>query len=190
MAILILGLILFFVPHSVALVSADWRDAQVRRFGELPWKAGYGLVSLAGLVLIIWGYGEARQAPTLLWAPSRSLFPVTSLLMLPVFPLLVAAYVPSRIKRWTRHPMLIAVILWAIAHLLVNGTLADLLLFGVFLVWAVLDLFSFSRRTPRDTPHVPMRRGGDILVIVLGLAIYAAFVVWLHGWLIGVSLVG
>ena len=190
MTILILGLLLFFIPHSVAIASADWRDAQVRRFGELPWKAGYGAISLLGLVLIVWGYDMARQTPTLLWASPTGMRHLTALLMLPVFPLLVAAYVPSRIKRWTRHPMLIAVALWALAHLLINGTLADLLLFGAFLVWAVLDLLSFRRRSARAVPSVPVKHGGDAVVIVAGLALYLAFVFWLHVWLIGRAVMG
>lgn len=190
MTILILGLILFFIPHCVSIVSADWRDAQVRRWGELTWKAGYSLVAAVGLALIIWGYGVARQSPVVVWLPPEWLRHLALLLMLPVFPLLVAAYVPSRLGTLARHPMLVAVKLWALAHLLVNGMLADLLLFGSFLVWAVVDRISLKRRRPRATPRVPLSRGGDLVAIGAGLALYVAFVFWLHASLIGRPLVG
>lgn len=189
MSFLILGLILFLLPHSVGIFAADWRDRQVQRRGVLAWKALYSLISIAGLVLIVWGFGLARQAPMVLWLPPVWLRHVAMLLMLPVFVLLIAAYVPGRISRWAQHPMLLAVKLWALAHLLTNGALADVLLFGSFLVWAVADRISLKRRQPRPAPQIPLRRGGDLVALLGGLALYVAFVLWWHGALIGRALI-
>ena len=146
MSLLVLGLVLFLGIHSVSIVAPAWRDRQIARRGEKPWKGVYALISLAALVLLIHGYGLARQAPLVLYAPPPALRHVAMLLMLPVFPLLFAAYLPGRLQRAARHPMLLAVMFWAAAHLLANGTLADLLLFGGFLVWAVADRISVRRR--------------------------------------------
>ena len=186
---LIVGLVLFFAPHSVGIFAADWRDRQVQRWGVPRWKVVYSLISIAGLMLIVSGYGLARQAPTVLWVPPSSLRHVTMLLMLPVFVLLIAAYVPSRIGRWARHPMLVAVKLWALAHLLSNGTLADVLLFGSFLIWAVADRISLKHRPPRAVPQVPLHSGGDLVALIGGIALYVAFVFWWHAALIGRALV-
>ena len=190
MTVLLLGLILFFAVHSVSIFSPGWRDAMAARFGEIPWKAGYGLVSLIGLVLIIYGYGMARLDPTFLYQPPPALRHVAMLLMLPVFPLLLAAYLPGRIQRIAKHPMLVAVKFWALAHLLVNGTLADVLLFGAFLAWAVADRISLKRRTPRPVPGLPGTPVNDVIVVIGGLALYVVFALWLHPRLIGVPVMG
>lgn len=186
---LIIGLVLFFAPHSVSIFAADWRDRQAQRLGVSRWKLVYSLLSIAGLILIVSGYALARQSPTVLWLPPAWLRHATMLLMLPVFVLLIAAYVPSRIGRWARHPMLVAVKLWALAHLLSNGTLPDVVLFGSFLIWAVADRISLKQRQPRATPHVPLSGGGDLIALIGGIAMYAAFVFWLHTALIGRALV-
>ena len=110
--------------------------------------------------------------------------------MLPVFPLLLATYFPARISAFVRHPMLLATVLWAFAHLLVNGRLADVLLFGSFLVWAVFDLLSMRRRTQRPVPGAPDSRFNDLIALIVGLGIFGIFVVWLHKALIGVQLLG
>lgn len=190
MTLLILGLILFLGIHSVSIAAPGWRNAQVARFGEGPWKGIYSVVSLIGFVLLLIGYGAARQSPVVLYAPPAWLRHVNLLLMLPVFPLLIAAYLPGWISRTTRHPMLLAVKLWAFGHLLANGTLADLLLFGGFLAWAVLDRISMKRRVPRETPHAPASRANDAVAVIAGLALYVFFVLRGHLWLIGVSPIG
>jgi uncharacterized membrane protein len=132
----------------------------------------------------------ARQDPVVLYTPPAWLPPVAMVLLIPVFPLLLAAYLPGRIQTAAKHPMLAATTLWAVAHLLANGMLADVLLFGVFLVWAVLDRISMTRRTQRPVPSMPPSRANDLIAVVGGLALYATFVLWLHGWLIGVPLIG
>ena len=141
-----------------------------------------------GFILLLYGFGLARSAPQVVWTPPAFLRHVTWLLMLPVFPLLFAAYLPGRIRAAVQHPMLLAVKVWATAHLLCNGTLADVVLFGAFLAWAVADRISVKRRAgaaPR-APSPPFGRN-DAVAIVLGLATYVVFVGWAHLWLIGVS---
>lgn len=186
MTLLVLGLILFLGVHSVSIVASDWRDEQVRLRGEKAWKGLYTVVSLIGFVLLIVGYGQARQAPVVLYTPPASLRHVAWLLMLPVFVLLFASNLPGRIQDITKHPMLLATKLWATAHLLANGTLADVLLFGGFLVWAVLDRISVKRRPPRPRPLPPRRPVNDVIALVGGLAVYGLFIGGLHHWLIGV----
>lgn len=184
---LILGLVLFLGVHSVSIVAPTWRDAQAMRMGEMPWKGIYTLISIVGFVALIIGFGIARLSPIVLYNPPTWARHVTALLMVPVFPLLLAAYLPGRIKATLKHPMLVSVKLWAFAHLLSNGTLADVLLFGGFLIWAVADRISVKRRRPRLVPSAPARPINDIIAIVGGLALYAVFVMGLHLRLIGVS---
>jgi uncharacterized membrane protein len=192
MLLLILGLVLFLGTHSVPIVAADFRARGKAAIGERPWKLAFGAVSLLGLVLIVLGYGAARQAPDalLLYVAPFWLRHVALLLMLPVFVLLLAAYLPGRIQRATRHPMLLAVKLWAVAHLLANGTLADLLLFGSFLGWAVADRISLKRRAPEQVPGAPASPRNDWIALGGGLALYVAFLLWLHKLLMGVSPLG
>jgi uncharacterized membrane protein len=184
---LIAGLLVFFAVHSVSIVAGGWRNRMALRLGEWTWKGLYGLLALLGLVLIIRGYGLARLDPLILYTPPQWLRPLALLLLVPVFPLLLAAYLPGRIQRAARHPMLAATKLWAAAHLLVNGSLADVLLFGSFLAWAVADRISLKRRTPPAVPNLPAFALNDLLAVVLGLALYAAFVLWLHARLFGVA---
>ena len=185
MLLLILGLVLFLGIHSVSIVSASGRNRLVQQLGEGPWKGLYSLVSLAGFVLIVVGYGAAREAPVVLYTLPNGFRHLAAVLMLPVFVLLLAAYLPGRIQRAAKHPMLLAVKLWALAHLLANGTLADVLLFGGFLAWAVADRISVKRRGVT----APQARGSavnDVIAVVVGLGIYVLFVVWAHAWLFGV----
>jgi uncharacterized membrane protein len=184
---LILGLVLFLGVHSVSIVAPAWRDGRALRLGEKPWKGLYALVSIVGFAMLIVGYGMARQSPVVLYAPPTWTRHVTLLLMLPVFVLLFAAYLPGRIKSAVKHPMLAAVMLWAFAHLLANGTLADLLLFGGFLVWAMADRISMRYRVPRPVPGAPPRPVNDLIAGAGGLVVYVLFVAGLHRWLIGVS---
>jgi uncharacterized membrane protein len=190
MAVLIIGLVIFLGVHSIAIIAPDFRNRALQRFGERGWKGLYALASVVGFVLIIYGFGLARQTPTVLYTPPRFLRHVTFLLMLPVFPLLAAAYLPGRIKTAMKHPMLAAVKFWALAHLLSNGTLADVLLFGGFLAWASVDRISVKRRPPQTLRTAPAGRFNDAIAVVLGLAVYALFIGWAHLWLIGVSPLG
>lgn len=189
MSLLIIGLLLFFAVHSISIVNVSWRDQVAARLGVMTWQGLYSVAALAGLVLIIWGYGLARQDPLVLYLPPAWLRQGATVLQVFVFPLLLATYLPGRIQTATKHPMLVATKLWALAHLLANGTLADVLLFGSFLAWAVVDRISLKRRTPPPVSTLPPSRLNDALVIVLGLALYAVFVLWGHGWLIGVPLI-
>ncbi len=190
MEMLLVGLVLFFGTHAVSIVAEPWRDAMVARMGEHRWKGIYSLVSLVGLILIVQGYAAARMDPFFLYHPPPWLAHVALLLMLPVFPLLLATYLPGRIQRAAKHPTLVAVKLWALAHLLANGTVADLALFGAFLAWAVADRISMKRRSPRALPGAPASAINDAIVVVAGLAIYVAFAFWLHLRLFGVPPIG
>jgi uncharacterized membrane protein len=190
MGVLILGLVIFFAVHSVSIVNEPWRNRMVIKMGESLWQGLYALAAIAGFVLIVWGYGLARADPVLLYAPPMWMRHVALLLLLPVFPLFLAAYLPGRIQAATKHPMLVATKLWAVAHLLANGMLADVLLFGAFLAWAVVDRISMKRRTQRSIPGAPPSKANDIIAVLAGLALYVAFVLWLHTWLIGVSPIG
>jgi len=184
---LILGLIVFLGIHSISIAAPAWRDAQAARLGVWPWKGVYSLVSIAGFAMLLIGYGIARQSPVVLYTPPLWTRHLAALLMLPVFPLFLAAYLPGRIQSAAKHPMLAAVKLWAFAHLLANGNLGDVLLFGGFLAWAVADRISLKHRTPRPVPGAPRRPINDVIAVVVGLAIYIAFVMGLHLRLIGVS---
>ena len=188
MIYLVLGLVLFLGVHSVSIVSPAWRDARAAAMGEGAWKGLYTLASIVGFVLLIYGYGLARQEPVVLYPPPAALRHLAMLLMLPVFALLLAAYLPGRIKRAAKHPMLLAVKLWALAHLLVNGNLADVLLFGGFLLWAAADRVSMKHRVQRPLPGAPTSPMNDVIAVVAGLAIYALFVFWAHTALIGMPL--
>ena len=157
MGVLLFGLIIFFGVHSLSIVNAPWRDRQAARLGEGSWQAAYSLAALIGFGLIVWGYGLARHDPLVLYWPSVWLRHLALLLMLPVFPLLLAAYLPGRIQATVKHPMLAATKLWAVAHLLANGMLADVLLFGSFLAWAVVDRVSLKHRAPQPVPGAPRR---------------------------------
>jgi uncharacterized membrane protein len=185
---LIAGLVIFFAVHSVSIFNESWRDRMVAQLGERTWQGLYSLLAIAGFVLMVRGYGIARLDPLVLYSPPLWLRHVAMLVLVPVFPLLLATYLPGRIQTAARHPMLIATKLWAFAHLLANGMLADVLLFGGFLAWAVADRISMKRRIQRPVPGVPPAKLNDIVAVLLGLVLYAVFVFWLHGWLIGVSL--
>jgi uncharacterized membrane protein len=187
MGMLILGLVLFLGVHSVALAAPGLRERLRERLGPGPWRGLYALVSLVGFVLLVHGYGVARQEPAVLYTPPFWMRHVTHLLMLPVFPLVFAAYLPGRIKAALEHPMLVGTMMWAVAHLLANGTLADVLLFGGFLAWAVADRWSFTRRPPQVMKTAPPSRRNDWIAIALGLLVYVVFGAWLHPLLIGIA---
>ena len=190
MGVLIAGLCVFLGVHSIGFAAPGLRDRAISGWGGGVWKGLYGLISLAALVLIVYGFGLTRRAPVLLYAPPGWMRHLTFLFMLPVFPLLIAAYLPGRIKTAAKHPMLAAVKFWALAHLLANGTLADVLLFGGFLAWAVLDRISLKRRPPQQLRTAPPGAFNDVVAVVLGLALYAVFIGWAHARLFGVSPLG
>jgi len=198
MAWLLLGLVLFLGVHSLSIVSPLGRERMAQRLGEGPFKGLYALVSLLGLVLIVWGYGLARETPLLLYSMPGGFRHLAALLMLPVFVLLLATYLPGRIQRAAKHPMLLAVKLWALAHLLgqsaTGGSLADVLLFGGFLAWAVAVRISLKRRARaaglRPVPALPARGANDDIALVGGLLLYGLFVGGAHVWLFGVRPLG
>jgi uncharacterized membrane protein len=188
MTLLILGLVIFLGLHSTRIVAESWRAGMLARLGDNGWKGLYSLLSLVGFVLIVWGYGVARQQPVVLWAAPVWTRHVAALLTVPAFVLLAAAYVPgNRIKAAVKHPMVLGVKLWALAHLLANNTLADVLLFGGFLVWAVL-CFRAARQRDRAGQVVVAagRLGPTLLTVLVGLLAWAAFAFWAHGAWIGV----
>lgn len=189
MSLFVAGLIIFLGVHSIAIVAPGLRAGARERLGEVGWKGFYSIVSLAGLLMIIYGFGLARQAPVVLYTPPLWMRHVAFLLMLPVFPLLLAANLPGRIKTVTKHPMLTAVKFWALAHLLANGLLSDVLLFGGFLAWAVIDRISLKRRT-QNLRSLPPGRFNDAIAVVFGLALYVLFILWAHVRLFGVSPLG
>lgn len=188
MSVLILGLIVFLGAHSVRIFAEDWRTAQRKRLGEGPWKGIFSLVSLAGFGLIVWGFSLARQEPVVIWSPPFAMRHIAALLTLIAFVLLAAAYVPrNSIKARLHHPMVLAVKTWAFAHLLANGRLVDLLLFGAFLVWAIACFAAAKKRDRAAGTQYPAgSSAATVVTVVVGAALWALFAFWLHGVLIGV----
>jgi uncharacterized membrane protein len=188
MVYLIAGLLIFLGVHSVRIVADGWRSAARARLGEGAYKGIYSLLSLAGFGLIIYGFGVARETPVVLWTPPVGLRHAASLLTLLAFVFLTAAYVPHNgIKARFHHPMVLGVMFWALAHLLANGQLAQVLLFGSFLSWGVLD-FITSRRRDRATgaQYASGSLPATALTVAAGGLAWMAFALHLHGWLIGV----
>ncbi len=189
MGLLVLGLVLFLGVHSTRVFADGWRTATIGKIGEKPFKGLFSLVSLATFALLVWGFMRARQNPVLLWTPPVAMRHVAALLMVPAWILFVAAYVPRNwFKSRLHHPQFLAVKVWAVAHLLANGMLIDVLLFGGFLVWAVLG-YTAARRRDRsaNTVYPPATTQGTVIAVIAGLVAYAVFAFWLHGWLIGVK---
>jgi uncharacterized membrane protein len=192
MTFLILGLILFLGVHSLRIFADPWRTAQIARLGEGPWKGLYSLASIVGFVLLLWGFGRARAATVVLWNPPFWTHYIALALTLIAFVLFAAAYVPgTRIKSWVHHPMVLGVKVWAFAHLISNGTLADVVLFGSFLVWAIA-VFASSRRRDRaaGTVYPAGTVGKDAVAVVVGAVAWAVFAFWLHGLLFRVRPLG
>ena len=192
MLMLLLGLILFLGVHSTRIVAEDWRGAAIARIGPLPWKALYTLVSLLGFVVLVWGFRMARQDTLVLWSSPSWMRHVTAVLMMVSFVLLVSAYIPRNwFKARLHHPMVLGVKVWAVAHLLANGVAADVLLFGAFLVWAVM---SFRAARARDranhTVYPPGTAIGTSIALAVGLVAWSVFALLLHGPLIGVRPLG
>lgn len=189
MIALVVGLLLLLGSHSVRIVADDWRSAQIARLGEGPWKGAITLASLVGLGLIVWGYGMTRHEPLVLWEPPLWTRHLAALLTVPAFILITAAYVPgTRMKQAVGHPMVLGVEIWALAHLIANGRLGDVVLFGAILVWAVVD-FASARRRDRAAGTV-YRKGPfsrDVVAVVAGLLVWVLFVFVLHRWITGVQ---
>ena len=186
---LIAGLVLFLGVHSTRVFANSWRNQTVARMGEKPFKGVYALLSIAGFVLVVWGYGQARQQGVMLWNPPTAMRHIASLLTLIVFVLLAATYVPrNQIKAKLHHPMVLATKVWALAHLLANGSLAATVLFGSFRVWSVLLFAASRRRDRREQKAYPAGTASMTAVTVaVGVVAWAVFAFWLHRVLIGVS---
>ena len=188
MTYLILGLIIFFGAHlfSAFRSRAPGRDIKAK-LGYGPYMGLYTLVSVIGLGLIVWGFGAARPAP-ILYVPPAGLAHLNLALMLPAMILLAAAYTPTgRIKKAVKHPMLVAVKIWALGHLLANGELNSVLLFGSFLAYGVIDRIAVKKRGDNGPgPDAPVSAMGDLAAVLIGAGAYAALLFWLHPILIGV----
>ena len=192
MTLLIVGLLIFLGTHSLRVFADDWRSLQIVRLGKMRFKGIYALVSLIGFVLICWGFALARQQPVLLYVPPLALRHLNALFTLIAFVLLAAAYIPrNHLKAKFGHPLLLSVKVWAFGHLLATGMLRDVVVFGVFLLWAVL-VFIVSRRRDRraGTVYPAGTLAGDGAVLVIGVAAWIVFAFWLHLWLIGVRPMG
>jgi uncharacterized membrane protein len=188
MTALVAGLVLFLGIHSIRIFADDWRAARIARMGEGKWKGLYSIASLVGIVLVVWGFGQARLDLIVVWSPPAWTRMAAALLMLPAFVLIVAGNVRgTRMKAAVGHPMILGTKIWAFGHLIANGTLADIVLFGSFLVWAIAA-FATARRRDRAAgviyPAGTWSR--DALVIAIGVVAWFVFGYWLHGPLIGV----
>ena len=192
MAILVLGLIIFLGLHSTRIVAEGGRDKAIARLGEGPWKGIYSLVSAIGFVLIVWGFAEARYTAPIVWTPFSGARHATMFLMLVAMVLLAAYFFKqSHITAAVHHPMLWSVVLWSVAHLIANGSAADVVLFGAFLVWAAADLVSAYARDRRNAlVYREPNWSATIGAIVVGIAFWAVIAFWLHFWLFGVSPLG
>jgi uncharacterized membrane protein len=189
MTYLLLGLLLFLGIHCTRIFADAWRTNTIVRIGDRPWKLLYTVISFAGLGLIIWGYAQARQSPVVLYTPPQWTHWIAAALMLLSFILIVAAYVPgNHFKAKLGHPMLAGTKVWAFAHLISNGTLADVALFGGFLAWAVLDFTSMRRRDrAAGKTYRPGTVTGDVIAVVVGGGLWVLFALWAHTWLFGVK---
>ena len=189
MAYLVLGLLIFLGVHSLQIVAPQWRLRTIQQVGEGRFKGVYSLLSLLGFALLVWGFGMARETPTMLWIPPVGMRHAASLLTLLAFVLLAAAYVPrNHIKARLHHPMVLAVKTWALAHLLANGSVAHVLLFGAFLLWSVVCFAAARRRDRAQNTHYPAGTAvGTVVAVAVGVLAWLGFALWLHGMLIGVN---
>ena len=189
MMYLIAGLVLFLGVHSTRVFANDWRRQTLARIGEKPFKGVYALLSLAGFALLLWGYGQARLQGVMLWNPPTATRHIAALLMLLSFVLLAATYVPgNQIKAKLHHPMVLGTKVWALAHLLANGSLANTVLFGSFLLWSVVLFAASRKRDRREQVAYPAGTAAmTVVTVAAGIAAWAVFAFWLHRVLIGVS---
>jgi uncharacterized membrane protein len=191
LGLLILGLLVFFGVHTLTSLR-DTRAALIGRLGENGYKGLYSLVSLAGLALIVWGYARYRATGWIdVWHPPVAFRHITLLLMLPAVILVVASYIRGRIYTTLKHPMLAGIKLWAAAHLLANGDLGSIVLFGSFLAWAVYDRISLKHRADAGAPPIPVGgAGNDVIAVAVGVVVYLALAFAFHPLVIGVPVVG
>ena len=189
--VMILGLVLFFAAH-VFTTKREARAQAIARLGEGTYKILYSLVSLAGLALIIWGFAHYRATGWIdVWTPPTAFKHITVALMLPAVILVVASYIRGRIYTALKHPMLAGVKLWAAAHLLANGDLGSIILFGSFLGWAVFDRISLKHRADTGAPPIPVGGpGNDLIAVAVGIVAYLALAFAFHPVVIGVPVVG
>jgi uncharacterized membrane protein len=192
MLMLILGLVLFLGPHSLRIVADGWRNARVAALGEKRWKIVFSLVSIAGFVVLVWGFGQARQDPVVLYTTPLWLHHLNALFTLVAFVLFFAAHGPANhFKAALGHPMYAGIKVWAFGHLLATGMLHDVVLFGAFLLWAIAGFAAGRRRDRRAGVVYPAgTRRGDIVPVVVGIAVWALFAFWLHAKWIGVAPMG
>ncbi len=187
LAVLVLGLIVFIAPHALTMARGA-RAAVVARLGDVPYKIVYAFVAILGIALIAWGYGEYRATGWIqVWNPPSFMRHVTVALMWPSIVCIAAAYSPGNIKKKLKHPMLVGVKLWAFAHLLANGDLGSIVLFGSILAWAVVDRISLKRRKDPGGPPIPI--GGwtnDVVAVIAGTLVYLALGFVFHPLVIGV----
>lgn len=188
MLTMIVGLVLFLGTHSVRIFADDWRTRQINQRGENLWKLIYSIIAVIGLVLIIEGYADARLNPTVIWQPPLWLKNTMAILLLPTFVLIIAAYLPgTKIRSWSGHPMAASIKLWGLAHLIANGNLADIILFGGFMMWAIFDYRASRQRDKKSGKRYPFAGySRDAIATIAGIALWLAFVFYLHEWLIGV----
>ena len=191
LSIMIAGLVLFLGVHTLTTMRPR-RAALIAQFGEGGYKIAYTLVSFAGLALIVWGFSVYRATGWInVWYPPVAMKHIALALMLPATIMLVASYIRGRIYTTLKHPMLTAVKLWALTHLLANGDLGSIILFGSFLAWAVYDRISLKRRTDAGAPPIPV--GGvtnDVIAVGVGVVAYVALAFAFHPLVIGVPVIG
>ncbi len=191
LGVMILGLMLFLGTH-VLTTQRDLRARLIAMWGETVYKTGYALVAAAGLALIVWGFADYRATGWIdVWFPPTAFKHIAVALMLPAVILVVASYIRGRIFTTLKHPMLAGVKLWAAAHLLANGDLGSIILFGSFLAWAVFDRISLKRRADPGAPPIPVGGpGNDLIAVVVGVIAYLALAFAFHPVVIGVPVVG
>jgi uncharacterized membrane protein len=184
--ILIVGLVLFLGGHAFTTMRAP-RAAVIARMGEGPYKGAYSIVALAGIILISYGFGHYRATGWIdVWHPPAWTRHVNNVLVWPAIVCIVAAYIPGNIKRVLKHPMLVGVKLWAVAHLIANGDLGSIILFGSILAWAVYDRITLKRRSDPGAPTFPDGgRGNDVVTVMVGTLIYLALGFWFHPYVVG-----
>jgi uncharacterized membrane protein len=191
LAILIIGLVVFIGSH-VFVTRREARAALIARIGDTPYKLLFGLVALAGLALIVWGFAQYRSHGYIqVWVPPDWMRHVTGALVWPAIIFATAAYIPGDIKRTLKHPLLVGIKLWAFAHLLANGDLGGIILFGSILGWAVFDRITLKHRADPGAPPIPVGgRRNDIIAIVVGTILYLALGLWFHPLVIGLPVFG
>jgi len=188
MALFLIGLFIFLASHSSRIFAEPWRNKMIDQIGEVKWKGLYTIISLIGFIVMVIGYGQARENTIVLWQPNAFLIYIALLLNLIAF-IFLAGSSPSNnaIRLKLKHPMILGVKVWALAHLLSNGTLVDLILFGSFLIWAVLD-FRSARKRPILVPEkAEISTKATVITIASGVVLWIIFIFGLHQYLIGVS---